>query len=165
MAGTKAAKPTQLRVANCAMERDAVMLAELINRAFSVEDFFLVQNHVDRAQVCKAAERGNFLLLEQEGRLIGTVYYTIQGNIGLLGMLSVEPELQGQGYGTYLVREAEQFLRKHGCLRAELRVVNLRQELLPFYRKLGYREIRLEPFPPEIPVRRLCHLIRLAKYI
>lgn len=165
MTGTQTGKSTSLRVANCRVSLEAEAVAALINRAFAVEDFFLVQNHVDRAQVVKAAERGEFLLLEQDGRLIGTIYYTVQGNIGLLGMLSVEPELQGQGYGSYLVRQAEQQLKKHGCVRAELRVVNLRQELLPFYHRLGFREIRLEPFPPEIPVKLSCHLIRMAKYI
>lgn len=165
MATSKAGKTALVRLSNCGDGVEVLALAGLINRAFAVENFFLAHNHVDGEQVRRAARSGAFLRLEQDGELIGTVYCTSQGESGLLGMLAVEPDKQGLGFGRLLVQEAEQFLRQHGCLRAELRVVNLRAELLPFYRKLGYREIRVEPFPAEIPVTRPCHLIRMAKYL
>jgi GNAT superfamily N-acetyltransferase len=165
MATTKAGKTVLIRLANCADEAEVFALAVLINRAFAVEDFFLAQNHVDGEQIRRAARTGSFLWLEQESELAGTVYCTVQGAFGLLGMLAVEPEKQRIGLGRLLVEEAEQFLKGHGCERAELRVVNLRTELLPFYRKLGYREMRIEPFPSEIPVTRSCHLIRMVKYL
>ncbi len=165
MATTKAGKTALVRYADCENESEVLVLAELINRAFAVENFFLANNHVDRDQVRKAAKAGTFLRLEQDGQAIGTIYCIPQGESGLLGMLAVEPEKQGLGFGRLLVQEAEQFLRERGCQRAELRVVNLRSELLPFYRKLGYHEIRIEPFPAEIPVTRSCHLIRMIKYL
>jgi GNAT superfamily N-acetyltransferase len=43
------------------------------------------------------------------------------------------------------VDEAEQYARDLGCEAMDIRVVNLRGELLPFYRKLGYVERATEP--------------------
>jgi GNAT superfamily N-acetyltransferase len=165
MAIEHADKAALVRLVNCENEDEVIALTGLLNRAFAVENFFLVRNHVEREQVKRAAKSGTFLRMEQNGEMVGTVYCSCQGECGLLGMLAVEPKKQGLGFGRLLVQEAEQFLRRHGCHRAELRVVNLRAELLPFYRKLGYKETRLEPFPPEISVTRNCHLIRLAKYL
>lgn len=165
MATSKAGKTARIRVADCGNEAEVLALTDLINRAFAVENFFLAHNHVDTEQVRKAAGSGSFLWLEQEGEIIGTVYCTSQAGAGLLGMLAVEPEKQGFGFGRLLVQEAEQYLRRRGYMRIELRVVNLRSELLPFYRKLGYREMRLESFPAEIPVTQPCHLIRMVKYL
>lgn len=165
MATSNAGKTARIRLANCGNEAEVLALTDLINRAFAVEDFFLAHNHVDKEQVRKAGSTGTFLWLEQESDIVGTVYCTSQAGAGLLGMLAVEPSKQGLGFGRLLVQEAEQFLRRHGYMRIELRVVNLRSELLPFYRKLGYREIRVEPFPAEILVTRSCHLIRMVKYL
>ena len=59
---------------------------------------------------------------------------------GYFGMLSVNPALQGRGLGRRLVDAAENYARAQGCTAMDIRVVNLRTELLPFYRKLGYAE-------------------------
>jgi GNAT superfamily N-acetyltransferase len=165
MATEHAGKTVLVRSANCENEAEVLALAGLLNRAFAVEDFFLVRNHVEREQVRRAAKSGTFLRMEQDGEMVGTIYCTRQGECGLLGMLAVEPKRQGLGFGRLLMLEAERFLRRHGCHRAELRVVSLRAELLPFYQKLGYRELRLEPFPPDINVTRNCHLIRMVKHL
>ena len=61
------------------------------------------------------------------------------------GMLAVDPARQGQGLGRALVDAAEDYARTAGCRDMDIRVVNLRAELPPFYRKLGYREIGTEP--------------------
>lgn len=165
MATSQAGKTAKIRLADCGKDEEVVALTDLINRAFAVENFFLARNHVEYAQVRRAGYSGTFLWLEQEKEFSGTVYCTAQAGAGLLGMLAVDPEKQGQGLGRLLVREAEQFLQSKGHVRVELRVVNLRSELLPFYRKMGYQELRVEPFPAEIPVTRACHLIRLVKYL
>ena len=47
----------------------------------------------------------------------------------------------------------------------ELTVVNLRTDLPPYYRKLGYVEVGEEPMPEEWASRinRPCHFIRMAR--
>jgi GNAT superfamily N-acetyltransferase len=146
---------------------DAAALMALINRAFTVERLFLVHERVTRKQVESALGRGTFLLLEPDGVIQGAVFCEIGGEIapgvGRIGMLSVEPDLQGKGIGRRLVAEAESFFRNHGCTFSELRFVNLRRELPPFYRKLGYVEVATEPFPDEVEVIMPCHLVRMSK--
>jgi len=146
---------------------DVSALTALINRAFAVEQFFLVHDRVTAGQVKSALARGTFLLLEAEGVLQGAVFCEMGGEIapgyGRIGMLSVDPDLQGKGIGRRMVDEAENFFRSRGCRLAELRIVDLRSELPPFYRKLGYVEVAEEPFPEEIEVKMACHLVRMTK--
>jgi len=150
-----------------AIAADAAALTSLINRAFAVERFFLVHERVTLAQVRSALDRGTFLLLEADGALQAAVFCEIGGEIapgfGRIGMLSVEPDLQRKGIGRRMVEEAESFFRNRGCAFAELRIVDLRRELPPFYRKLGYVEVATEPFPEEIEIKMACHLIRMNK--
>ena len=47
----------------------------------------------------------------------------------------------------------------------DLRIVNLREELPAFYRKLGYTETGTEPFPETEPTRLPCHLICMSKQL
>ncbi len=146
---------------------DAAALTSLINRAFAVERFFLVHERVTRVQVESALDRGTFLLLEADGAIEGAVFCEIGGEVapgvGRIGMLSVEPDLQGKGIGRRLVGEAESFFRNQGCAFSELRIVDLRRELPPFYRKLGYVEVATESFPEEIEVIMPCQLLRMSK--
>jgi hypothetical protein len=45
----------------------------------------------------------------------------------------------------------------------DLRIVNLREELPAFYRKLGYAETGTEPFPESEATKLRCHLICMSK--
>ena len=148
---------------------DAPALAALINRAFAVEQFFLVHDRVTLVQVESSLDRGTFLLLEADGVLQAAVFCEMGGEIapgfGRIGMLSVDPELQGKGIGRRMVDLAESFFRAQGCAFSELRIVDLRRELPPFYRKLGYVEVTQEPFPDEIEVKMACHLLRMNKVL
>lgn len=157
--------PIEVGIANLAEEREVLNLAGLLNRAFAVENFFLVYNYVSAQQVRRAGESGDFLVLREDSRLVGSVYCAIQESCGLLGMLAVEPSRQRLGYGHRLISAAEDYLQKKNCNCVELRVVNLRTELLPFYSKQGYKQVKIEEFPKDIPVTKDCHLIRLAKKI
>lgn len=153
-------RKTSIRRAN---GDDAAALVRLINAAFQVERFFLGSDRLNFAEVRSRMERGEFLLLEEAGGLAGCVYVELRGERGYVGLLSVEPERQKSGLSRVLMDAAEQYFRQKNCRVAELRIVNLRTELPPYYRHLGYREAGTEPFPAEIPAIMPCHFIVMAK--
>jgi N-acetylglutamate synthase-like GNAT family acetyltransferase len=153
-------KETSIRRAR---EGDAAALVRLINAAFQVERFFLASDRLNLAEVRSRMERGEFLLLEDADGLVGCVYAELRGERGYIGLLSVEPERQKSGLSRLLMDAAEQYFRQENCRIAELRIVNLRTELPPYYRHLGYREAGTEPFPKEIPAILPCHFIVMMK--
>jgi len=78
-------------------------------------------------------------------------------------MLSVDPQRQGSGLGKLLVGAAEDYTRNRGCGAMDNTVVNLRTELPPFYRKLGYEETGTAPLHEGMNVTQPAHLIRMSK--
>ena len=53
------------------------------------------------------------------------------------GMLAVAPAAQGRGLGRALIEAAEAHARREGAGAMDIRVVSLRTELFPFYRRFG----------------------------
>lgn len=149
-----------LRQAN---SNDIDTLVGLVNRAFVVEQFFLVRERASADDLREALKRGVFLLAESCGAVEGAIYCEIKGGAGRIGMLSVEPALQGRGLGRRLMNAAEEYFRGHGCTRVELRVVDHRVELPAFYSKMGFARTGIEPFPEDIEVRMPCRLVVMQK--
>ncbi|PYT01979.1 MAG: hypothetical protein DMF63_03855 [Acidobacteria bacterium] len=123
---------------------DAEALVPLINRAFEVELEFFTQARIDLVETLKHFDKGTFLLAEKHGELAGCNYVELRGQIGYFGLLSVDPGHQGRGLGRILIEQAEQFCRDAGCTIMQIRVLNHRTELPPFYDKLGYHVGRVE---------------------
>lgn len=115
-------------------------LVRVINAAYVVEKFFVSGDRTDEESARRLMTKGAFVVTRGEEGLTGCVYVELRGARAYFGMLSVEPSLQGTGLGRRLVDDAEQYAWDHGCDVMDIRVVNLRAELLPFYRKLGYVE-------------------------
>ena len=115
-------------------------LVRVINAAYVVEKFFVSGDRTDEESARRLMTKGAFVVTRDEGGLTGCVYVELRGARGYFGMLAVEPSRQRTGLGRRLVDDAEQYARDHGCEVMDIRVVNLRAELLPFYRKLGYVE-------------------------
>ncbi|HUG52316.1 MAG TPA: GNAT family N-acetyltransferase [Vicinamibacteria bacterium] len=142
---------------------DAPRIAALINAAYQVERFFVEGDRTSAEEVASLLGRGSFLLAEDGEALVGCVYAEPRGERGYFGLLSVDPGRQVQGLGRRLVAAAEDLLRQKGCRAVEILVVNLREELPPFYRRLGYVEEARVPFPPAVRLLRPCHFISMAK--
>jgi N-acetylglutamate synthase-like GNAT family acetyltransferase len=140
-------------------------LMALINRAFSVEAFFIRGDRVSPQRLRDYMQTGRFLLAEDNGQLLGCVYVELHGDHAYLGLLSVDPGRQKTGLGRRLVAAAEEFAREMGAQRMELTVVNLRTELPVFYQKLGYALTGTEPIREEMVPRvtQICHFIRMSK--
>jgi GNAT superfamily N-acetyltransferase len=75
----------------------------------------------------------------------------------------VDPARQHRGLGRRLIDEAENHARAGGCRIMDLRIVSVREELPPFYRRLGYVETGTAPFPAEIKSKLPCHFVLMSK--
>jgi ribosomal protein S18 acetylase RimI-like enzyme len=148
-----------------ASRSDCEAIARLINSAFAIEKF-IEGNRTDENELKQMMNKGEFLLASDEsGRLIASVYVETRAARGYFGMLAVDPEQQGIGLGRRMVEEAEAFCRKKGCIAMDLKILSLRTELLPFYKKLGYAETGREEFHPTRPLKDgvECHCIVMSK--
>jgi GNAT superfamily N-acetyltransferase len=144
---------------------DRARLIALINAAYAVETFIDGPRTNDK-RLAAVMRKGSILVAEDKGaRLVAAVYVELRGARGYLGMLAVEPRLQGKGLGRRMTFAAEQWLLKRGCKITELTVLNLRRELLPFYRKVGYVQTGIIDFHPDQHLRPgfRCHCIVMSK--
>jgi GNAT superfamily N-acetyltransferase len=141
---------------------DAEAIASLVNRAFLVERFFVEGDRTSLAEISRLLETGRFLLAETD-RLVACVYVERRGERGYFGMLSVDPSRQGEGLGRLLVSAAEEQCRREGCNVMEIHVVDLRRELPPLYRRLGYVEVGTEPFPDTERAKQTARFIVMTK--
>jgi ribosomal protein S18 acetylase RimI-like enzyme len=79
------------------------------------------------------------------------VYLEVKNENLYMGMLSVEPTLQGNGIGKLLVSSAIQYGQSLGLEKIQIQVVHLRQELILWYEKLGFiTSDKIMPF--EVPL-------------
>jgi GNAT superfamily N-acetyltransferase len=108
---------------------DAEGVAHLVNTAFRPERFFTDEDRTNPDKVRALLETGKFLLLEDSGSLVGCVYVELRGERGYFGLLSVDPSRQRSGFGSRLIRAAEDYCRSAGCRLMDLTLVNLRTEL------------------------------------
>src|SRR5262245_21167783 len=122
---------TQLAISvRRAQVADAPALAQLVNRAYAIEQFFVDGERTSVDEITRLVSSGAFLVLEAKGALAAAVYVeTSEATGGYFGMLSVDPALQGMGLGTRLVRIAEAMCEAMGSTSVRLRIVNLREEL------------------------------------
>lgn len=148
-----------------AVESDLPAITAVVNRAFEVERFFKTDDRLSVPRAGEYFQRGRFLLAEDSTRLTGCVFVELRGDRAYLGLLSVDPAVQGTGLGRRLAAAAEEFAREMGAHHMDLTVVNLRTELLPLYEKLGYTVSGEEAIPAEMAQRvsRPCHFIRMSK--
>ena len=96
-----------------------------------------------------ARERSRLLLAEEDGVLVACAHIAIEDGLGYFGMFSVQPSRQGGGLGKQVLAEAERIVRDEwrcDCLR--MTVIDVRDELIAFYERRGYRRTGiLKPFP------------------
>jgi predicted N-acetyltransferase YhbS len=108
-------------------------------------------------------EKGKFLLAEDSDGLSGCVYLELRGERAYFGLLAVDPARQRKGLGRSLVRDAEDAARGAGCHIMDIQIVNLRAELPPFYRELGYVAAGTAAFPAELVTKEKCYFIIMSK--
>lgn len=104
---------------------------------------------VEELQSCLDA--GEQLLVWREDGVIRACVRLVRlsDDLVYLGMLTVDPALQGEGLGKRLLAAAEAYARDElGARRMEMQVFSRRRELLSFYNRRGYRPTgERRPFP------------------
>jgi ribosomal protein S18 acetylase RimI-like enzyme len=99
-----------------------------------------------------AAHPGAVLLTvrdEADATLLGSVWLEPKSaELWYLGMLTVRPDLQARGIGRRLLEEAERYAAARGGRRMRMTVITVRDTLLEWYERRGYRRTgELSPFP------------------
>lgn len=136
----------------------------LVNRAFEVERFFVTGDRTSERDIAAKFETGLFFVAEHRDRLVGCVYTERrEGGRGYIGLLAVDPARQGAGMGRHLMRLAEQHCIQARCTEVVITVINLRTELIPFYRSQGYREQGITPYTDTHRATQPCHFLVMVK--
>jgi len=144
---------------------DLGAIVALINRAFAVERFFKTGDRTDAVGVGQMMQNGPFLLLTDMAVLVACVFVKVTGERGYIGTLSVDPAWQRAGIGTRMMREAEDYLRAAGCKVVDIRIVSVRPELAPMYRKFGYIETGTQSAEAIRTATRPVHFITMSKQL
>lgn len=93
--------------------------------------------HLDIAR--KLSEQPKlFLVVEVDGKVVGSVMAGYDGHRGWIYYLAVDPDQRGNSYGRALVDAAEQLLLQRGCPKVNLMIRNGNERVQAFYRQLGY---------------------------
>lgn len=143
---------------------DVDAIARVVNVAFRrAESFFVERDRIDAETLRKMMDKGKFLLAEEGGELLGCVYFELRRERAYFGLLAVDPERQRKGLGRRLIREVENAARGAGCDVMDIQIVNLRRELPPFYRGLGYVETGTAAFPADVVTKEECYFIVMSK--
>ncbi|CAF2022689.1 unnamed protein product [Rotaria magnacalcarata] len=123
-------------------------------------------------------DKTNAILLffeESENVLVGCVHlqHDPVERSALLGMLTVRPDLQGRGYGKFILSIAECYVRDTWDVEfVKMKAIMQRPELVAYYNRRGYIDTgRREPFPkgdersgiPKVQDLEVCILKKYVK--
>jgi ribosomal protein S18 acetylase RimI-like enzyme len=137
-----------------ASDSDLPAIVELMNAAFrgtgptaswNTEAGFMDGERTNEILLrAELAEKPEAMLLisrrDQTGSLQGCVWLEPKDHTTwYLGSLAVDPRLQNSGFGRKLLAVAEQWASDHGAHTIRITVVNVRETLIAWYERRGYR--------------------------
>lgn len=142
---------------------DATLIAALVNRAFAIEKAFTDGERTSIEEIRALMAKGMFLLADDDaGPPYACAYVEQRGYRAYLGMLSIDPDRQGQGLGRRMLTAVESYCRARRVRAMDIRILSLRAELPPFYRKLGYVEAGTAPCENSLLLKP-AHYILMSK--
>jgi ribosomal protein S18 acetylase RimI-like enzyme len=163
---------------------DAVAISHIVNYAYRgppvegawTSEFGILDGaRVDVPAIERmiAAEATAVLVLhDDDGAVAGCIAVEPHDEtLSYLSMLSVDPCRQAKGLGRRLVAAAERYARIQGATRARMTVIHVRQALIDWYLRQGYKPTgETEPFPygddtVGVPLRDDLHFIVLEKQL
>ncbi|MFD3545397.1 GNAT family N-acetyltransferase [Streptomyces sp. NPDC058655] len=143
-----------------AVEADVDELVVLVESAYrgdasragwTTEADFLDGRRTDAQGVRQiiAGSDSTLVVVERAGELVACCQLEHRGDHVYFGMFAVRPGLQGAGLGKEVLAEAERRAREvWGAAEMRMTVVNVREELIAYYVRRGYRRTgELSPFP------------------
>lgn len=148
-----------------ALHSDIVELQKLVNRSYrgesskkgwTTEADLLGGQRVDYEGLAALMEAPQSLILcalskpqnAEQKQILGCVHLKKDENSCYLGMLTVDPELQGSGIGKKLLHESESTARSWDCRKMFMTVIHMRHELIDWYKRHGYVITgETKPFP------------------
>ncbi|HEX8059932.1 MAG TPA: GNAT family N-acetyltransferase [Cyclobacteriaceae bacterium] len=130
---------------------DSETLAALVNSAYrgehakkgwTTEADLIEGTRTDTAALKDIIKKDDTTILkyERDGKIIGCVELKIVDGRLYLGMLTVEPSIQGSGIGKEMLRAAEEFGKTRGCRSVYMTVITIRKELIDWYKRHGYAD-------------------------
>ncbi len=137
------------RMIQPATASDLSAIAQLVNSAYrgehsrkgwTTETDLIDGNRIDAEALEELSVRPDTTILkfERDGRIVGCVELQKNGHRLYVGMLSVEPSIQGGGIGKQLLAAAEDEAHRLGCSHTFMTVISVRRELLAWYLRHGY---------------------------
>jgi GNAT superfamily N-acetyltransferase len=80
--------------------------------------------------------------------IVGVTYWEVTKNNGLyFGPFAVLPEMQGRGIGKLMLNELNRIAKEKSLTHIEIKVVNHRTDLIPWYESLGYKHTSISDWP------------------
>ena len=143
-----------------ATEADIPALVELVTSAYRGEasragwtteadllDGARIDPDVLRADIQRP--RSRVLVLDGDDGPLACAHVAVEDGAGYFGMFAVRPGLQGSGLGGRLLAECERVAREEwGLSLMRMSVIDLRESLIAYYERRGYRRTgRHLPFP------------------
>jgi ribosomal protein S18 acetylase RimI-like enzyme len=138
---------------------DSEDIAKLVNSAYrgessrkgwTTEADLLDGTRTNASAVNDIIEREDGAILKclSGNTIVGCVELNKSGREMYLGMLTVQPELQGSGIGKKLLFAAEDEARKQKFNKITMTVISVRSELIDWYKRHGYVDTgKRKPFP------------------
>jgi ribosomal protein S18 acetylase RimI-like enzyme len=132
---------------------DILALNRLLNSAYRGEtskqgwtteaDLIAGETRTDEADLKQLIEHEGSVLLKytnEQQQITGCVNLQQHGDKLYLGMLSVDPQLQGGGIGKQLLQAAEEYAKAVHCTAVYMSVITARIELIQWYGRHGYKD-------------------------
>lgn len=104
----------------------------------------------DEIEAILARPQSRLLLAEAtDGELLACAHVAVEDGAGYFGMFSVVPTRQGSGVGSQVLAEAERIAAQEWkCGTMRMTVIDIRDELIAYYERRGYRRTGIvKPFP------------------
>lgn len=133
-----------------ATQADIPALNKLVNSAYrgessrrgwATEADLIDGTRIDEAAMLDLIKDKNTTVLKytEDGVIRGCVELRKEGENLYLGMLSVQPDLQSKGIGKKLMLAGEDFAQAQACKRIFMTVISVRDKLIAWYVRHGYR--------------------------
>ena len=95
-----------------------------------------------------ADPNARFIMAFECASLVGCALIKNEAGEGYFGMFAVKPALQGSGHGKQILAHAEKTVRDlWHCPVIAMTVISIREDLIAFYERRGYKRSATKPFP------------------